>query len=121
MTEPASGNADTRRSSSETFCTWEIPDSRVKIDLHLSTVEWVDFEMKKGLRFPAHGGEVSGLLLGRTESGSPRKIIMEGFTSLPREHEPGIAYRFSGSDNPILKVQIDQWQPGLGKNLYAVG
>jgi hypothetical protein len=121
MTEPASGNAETRRSSSATFCTWEIPDSSVKIDLHLSTVEWVDFEMKKALRFPAHGGEVSGLLLGRTESGSPRKIIIEGFTSLPREHEPGIAYRFSESDKPILKVQIDQWQPGLGKNLYAVG
>ena len=61
------------------------------------------------------------MLLGRTEPGASRNIIIEGFTSLPREHEPGIAYRFSGSDKPILKVQIDQWQPGLGKNLYAVG
>src|SRR5262245_32314261 len=110
MAEPASGNAETRRSSSATFSTWEIPDGSVRIDLHLSTVEWVDFEMKKALRFPAQGGDVSGLLLGRTEPGSPQKIIIEGFTSLPREHEPGLAYRFSGSDKPILKVQIEQWQ-----------
>ena len=56
MTQAASGNgAGIKRSSSATFCTWEIPDKGVKVDLHLSTVEWVDFEMKKALRFPAHG------------------------------------------------------------------
>jgi hypothetical protein len=122
MTQSTSGNgAGTTRSSTPTFCTWEIPDKGVKINLHLSTVEWVDFEMKKALRFPTQGAKVSGLLLGRTEPGASQNIIIEGFTSLPREQEPALSYRFSASDKPILKVQIDQWQPGLGKNLYAVG
>src|SRR5215813_4157206 len=103
MNQAASRNgAGIKRSSSSTFCTWEIPDKSVKIDLHLSTVEWIDFEMKKAIRFPAQGEEVSGLLLGRTESDVSRNIIIEGFTSLPREQEPGLAYRFSGPDKPIL-------------------
>jgi hypothetical protein len=122
MTQSTSGNGGgTTRSSTPTFCTWEIPDKGVKINLHLSTVEWVDFEMKKALRFPNQGAKVSGLLLGRNEPGASQNIIIEGFTSLPREQEPALSYRFSASDKPILKVQIDQWQPSLGKNLYAVG
>jgi hypothetical protein len=122
MTQSTSGNgAGTTRSSTPTFCTWEIPDKSVRINLHLSTVEWVDFEMKKALRFPTQCAKVSGLLLGRTEPGALQNIIIEGFTSLPREQEPALSYRFSASDKPILKVQIDQWQPSLGKNLYAVG
>jgi outer membrane biosynthesis protein TonB len=122
MTQSTSGNgAGATRSSTLTFCTWEIPDKGVKINLHLSTVEWVDFEMKKALRFQTQGAKVSGLLLGRNEPGASRNIVIEGFTSLPREQEPALSYRFSASDKPILKVQIDQWQPGLGKNLYAVG
>lgn len=122
MTQATGGNgAGSTRSITSTFCTWEIPDKGVKIDLHLSTVEWVDFEMKKALRFPTQGAKVSGLLLARTEPGTSRNIIIEGFTSLPREQEPGLSYQFSSSDKPILKVQIDQWQPSLRKNLFAVG
>ena len=84
MTQSASGNgAGTKRSSSATFCTWEIPDKGVKIDLHLSTVEWVDFEMKKALRFPAQGGEVSGLLLGRTEPGASGTSSLKGSHPCP--------------------------------------
>jgi hypothetical protein len=115
------GDGSTRSTTSR-FCTWEIPDKGAKIDLHLSIVEWVDFEMKKALRFPTQGAKVSGLLLGRTEPGTSRNIIIiEGFTSLPREQKPGLSYWFSSSDKPFLKVQIDQWQPSLRKNLYAVG
>ena len=61
------------------FCVWEIPDRGVAVHLHLSAVEWLDYEIRESLRAP-EGAEVGGLLLGRIESKAWNKITIEGFT-----------------------------------------
>jgi periplasmic protein TonB len=102
------------------FCVWEIPDRGIAVHMHLSAVEWLDYEIRESLRAP-EAAEVGGLLLGRTDSKAWNKITIEGFTPVSCKHEAGSLYHLSNSDKDLLKEQLSRWQRGPGKNLYVVG
>jgi hypothetical protein len=90
------------------------------VHLHLSAVEWLDYEIRESLRAP-EGAEVGGLLLGRIESKAWNKVTIEGFTPVLCEHESGSLYHLSKSDKDLLQEQLFRWQRGPGRNLYVVG
>ena len=100
---------------------WDVPETELSVHLHLSTVEWLDYEITRSLTPPEGGAEVGGLLLGRIESDSRRRIIIEGFTPVPCEHQFGSVYHLSGSDKRLMHDQMARWHPGPGRKLYVVG
>ncbi len=113
-------SAGTGRLPISAFCVWEIPDRGMAVHLHLSAVEWLDYEIRESLRAP-EGAEVGGLLLGRIESKAWNKITIEGFTPVLCEYESGSLYHLSKSDKDLLQEQLFRWQRGPGRNLYVVG
>jgi len=82
-------DTDNKRFIGPTFSVWDVPDTELSVHLHLSTVEWLDYEITRSLTPPEGGAEVGGLLLGRIESDSRRRIIIEGFTPVSCEHQFG--------------------------------
>ena len=115
MTAPGAG-----RLPISAFCVWEIPERGVAVHLHLSAVEWLDYEIRESLR-AAEGAEVGGLLLGRIESKAWNKVTIEGFTPVSCEYESGSLYHLSASDKDLLQEQLFRWKRGPGRNLYVVG
>src|SRR4029453_15982233 len=113
-------SAGTGRLPISAFCVWEIPDRGMAVHLHLSAVEWLDYEIRESLRAP-EGAEVGGLLLGRIESKAWNKVTIEGFTPVLCEYESGSLYPLSKSDKDLLQEQLFRWQRGPGRNLYVVG
>ena len=112
---------DRKQLSSSRFCVWDLPEKSLSICLRLTTVEWLDFEMTRSLALPVEGTEVGGLLLGRVEFDSGRRIIIEGFTPVSCEHRFGTAHHLSSPDKQLLQGQLARWQRGPGSNLYVVG
>jgi protein TonB len=113
-------SAGTGRLPISAFCVWEIPDRGMAVHLHLSAVEWLDYEIRESLR-AQEGAEVGGLLLGRIESKAWNKVTIEGFTPVSCEYESGSLYHLSKSDKDLLQKQLFRWQRGPGRNLYVVG
>ena len=107
--------------SSSRLCVWDLPEKSLSIRLRLSTVEWLDFEMTRSLALPLEGTEVGGLLLGRVEFDSGRRIIIEGFTPVSCEHRFGTVHHLSSQDKQLLQRQLARWQRGPSSNLYVVG
>jgi periplasmic protein TonB len=116
-------SAGTGRLPISAFCVWEIPDRGMAVHLHLSAVEWLDYEIRESLRNSRapEGAEVGGLLLGRIESKAWNKVTIEGFTPVSCEYESGSLYHLSKSDKDLLQEQLFRWERSRGRNLYVVG
>jgi hypothetical protein len=114
-------DVDSKRFLGPTFSVWDVPETELSVHLHLSTVEWLDYEITRSLTSPEGGAEAGGLLLGRIESDSRRRIIIEGFTPVPCEHQFGSVYHLSVSDKRFMHDQLTRWHAGPGKKLYVVG
>ena len=112
---------DGKRFLGPTFSVWDIAETDLTVHMHLSTVEWLDYEITRSLTMPEGGGEVGGLLLGRIEIDSRRRIIIEGLTPVPCEYNSGrpITFRFPTNDSCGIR-----WRDGVpvqAENLYVVG
>src|SRR5690348_7637215 len=81
------------------FYLWEVPGKPVSIQLHFDVIDRLTPEILRGLgALKRRGAEVGGLLLGRTEPGSPRKITIEDFEPVPTEYLTGPSYNLSARD-----------------------
>ncbi len=109
------------RFSNPQFSVWDVHEGALSIGLHLSTVEWLDYEITRSLASPEEGIEVGGLLLGRTEVDTRRRIMIEGFTPVACEHLFGPAYHLSSADKRLLQEQMTRWNRGAGRSLHVVG
>ena len=112
---------DGKRFLGPAFSVWDIAQTDLTVHMHLSMVEWLDYEIARSLTLPEGGREVGGLLLGRIEIDSRRRIIIEGLTPVPCEHKLGSAYHLSVSDKRLLRDQMARWRSGPGRDLYVVG
>ena len=88
---------------------WEIPGKPVAIHLRLEVIDRMSPEILRGLgALKRRGAEVGGILLGRSEPGSPHRVWIEDFEPIPSEYLTGPSYRLSDKDRVALETAISK-------------
>jgi hypothetical protein len=104
------------------FYVWEVPEKQISIQLHFDVIDRMSPDILRGLgALKRRGAEVGGILLGRSESGPRRKVIVEDFELAPTEYLNGPSYNLSENDLIGFEAAIARRQCEPESGLSVVG
>ncbi len=97
------------------YYVWEVPDKKISIQLPYEVIDRMSPDILRGLgALKRRGAEVGGLLLGTSEDGPARKVIIEDFEPVPSEYLTGPSYNLSPNDLASLEAAIARHSPPAG-------
>lgn len=104
------------------FYSWEVQGKPITIQLGFDVIDRMSPDILRGLgALKRRGAEVGGILLGRTEAGSPWKVIVEDFEPVPTEYLTGPSYNLSENDLVGFEAALARWRSDPAGKLSVVG
>src|SRR5438477_10634109 len=104
------------------YYVWEVPEKPISIHLHFDVIDRMSPEILRGLgALKRRGAEVGGILLGRSEPGSPHRVWIEDFEPIPSEYLTGPSYRLSENDLVTLEASMAKRRAHPDGRLAVVG
>src|ERR1700674_5650682 len=95
------------------FYVWEAPGKPISIELQFDMIDRVSPDILRGLgALKRRGAEVGGILLGRTETGTNPKVIVEDFVPVASEYLTGPSYNLSANDLVGFEAALDRCKEG---------
>ena len=92
-------SSNTTPSSSTPSYIWEVAGKPVSVQISLELVERLEQEVVENFRsLNSRGSEIGGVLLGTFQSGSPLRVSIQSYESIPCDYSRGPLYRFSEAD-----------------------
>jgi hypothetical protein len=103
------------RASGLPFYLWEVPQKPISIQLYFEVIDRMHPDIMRGLgALKRRGAEVGGILLGRSEPGPRRKVIVEDFDPVPSEYLTGPSYNLSENDRIAFEAAIARRRAAAG-------
>src|ERR1051326_8331412 len=97
--------------SSLPYYVWEVPEKSISIQLYFELIDRMHPDIMRGLgALKRRGAEVGGILLGRSEPGPQRKVIVEDFEPVLSEYLTGPSYNLSDNDRIAFEAAIARRQ-----------
>src|SRR5579863_10593697 len=89
------------------YYVWEVPGKPISIQLPFDVIDRISPEVLRGFgALKRRGAEVGGILLGRSEDGPRRKVIIENFQPVPSEYLTGPSYNLSENDLAAFEAAL---------------
>jgi len=89
------------------YYVWEVPGKPISIQLPFDIIDRISPEVLRGFgALKRRGAEVGGILLGRSEDGPRRKVIIEDFQPVPSEYLTGPSYNLSENDLAAFEAAL---------------
>src|SRR5579872_4624608 len=118
----SAGPVESAASTPSAYYLWEFPQKPVSVRLSLDVVDRLERDVLESFRaITARGSEVGGLLLGRTESGSSMKTIVENYELFHCDYTRGPLYLLSDEEKARLEDGIRRKKSGAGQAGVVVG
>jgi hypothetical protein len=103
------------------YYVWEVPGKPISIQLPFDVIDRISPEVLRGFgALKRRGAEVGGILLGRSEDGPRRKVIIENFQPVPSEYLTGPSYNLSENDLAAFEAALAQ-EFGSDSGIVPVG
>src|SRR5580692_3429092 len=103
------------------YYVWEVPGKPISIQLPFDVIDRISLEVLRGFgALKRRGAEVGGILLGRSEDGPRRRVIIEDFQPVPSEYLTGPSYNLSQNDMAGLEAALAQLA-GSNSGIAPVG
>src|SRR5262249_26192150 len=94
---------------------WEFPEKPVSVRLSLDVVDRLERDVLESFRaITARGSEVGGLLLGRAESGTPMKTVIDSYELFHCDYARGPLYLLSEDEKSRFDELIRRRKAGSG-------
>lgn len=92
------------------------------IRLDHSVIERLNIDVMRGFGVTRRRGtETGGILIGKIDRRTQPVIHIQDYEIVPCEYASGPSYILSANDKQKFKETVEQWQPSLERDLYAVG
>lgn len=104
------------------FQVWEAPDRNLRIYLSTDVLERLRTEACDALKgVPRRGAEIGGILLGRTEPGGGRIVVIESLIPVPCEYRNGPHYSLSANDKIWFEAVLMKYRGQAGSQQSVAG
>jgi protein TonB len=110
----SAGPVESAVNSPTQYYLWEFPQKPVCVRLSLDVVESIERDVLESFRaITARGSEVGGLLLGRSETGSTLRTVVDGYELFACDYTRGPLYLLSDEEKARLEESIERKTAGL--------
>src|SRR6266568_1463880 len=104
------------------YYVWEVPGRPVSVQLYFDVIDRMLPDILRGLgALRRRGAEVGGILLGRSDPGSPERVGILDFEAVPSEYLTGPSYNLSENDLVAFEAALSLRQSDPESGLSPVG